>query len=45
MGFVNLKTRTKLLLSFFIVLVITGMVGVNGLMNADAVYKNMEDMP
>lgn len=44
MGFVNLKTRTKLLLSFFIVLVITGMVGVNGLMNADAVYKNMEDM-
>lgn len=44
MGFVNLKTRTKLLLSFFIVLVITGMVGVNELMNLDAVYKNMEDM-
>jgi methyl-accepting chemotaxis protein len=44
MGFVNLKTRTKLLLSFFIVLVITGVVGVNGLMNANAIYKNLESL-
>jgi len=42
MGFVNLKTRTKLLLSFFIVLVITGVVGVNRLMNANAIKNNLD---
>ena len=33
MGFINnLKTKTKLLLSFAVILVITAVIGVNGLM-------------
>lgn len=44
MALVNLKTRTKLLLSFFIMLALVGAVGVNGLMNARTVHNNFDDM-
>ena len=44
MAFANLKTRTKLLLAFFVAVLCTGAVGVNGLMNANAIYQYMEEM-
>jgi hypothetical protein len=44
MGFINLKTTTKLLGSFLVIMILTGIAGMNGLMNANAIYQSMENM-
>ncbi|SHI66742.1 methyl-accepting chemotaxis protein [Lutispora thermophila] len=44
MGFINnLKTRTKLLSSFAVILIITIIVGINGLYTANELHKSLED--
>jgi methyl-accepting chemotaxis protein len=45
MGFINnLKTKTKLLLSFAVILVITAVIGVNGLMTANQIQSNLDEL-
>lgn len=39
----NLKTRTKLLLSFTVIIVITVMVGINGLLTASSLQGSFLD--
>lgn len=45
MGFINnLKTKTKLLLSFAVILVITAVIGVNGLLTANQIQSNLDEL-